>query len=72
MSLTCQAHQPVCLIFEGNGMMKLFTETRPMPADTEQTGLQVLDAAALAGVAGGKIPVHVRACPEVINAPHPG
>jgi len=50
-------------------MMKLFTETQPMPAVAEQNELQVLDDAALAEVAGGKIPVHMRGCPEIDNNP---
>jgi len=51
-------------------MMKLFTETQPMSNVAEQTELQVLDDAALAEVAGGKIPVHVQGCPELDNNPH--
>ena len=50
-------------------MMKLLTETQAMSAMAEQCDMQVLDEAALAEVAGGKIPEHFHGCPEVENNP---
>ncbi|MBV8658184.1 MAG: hypothetical protein JO142_10215 [Burkholderiales bacterium] len=50
--------------------MTTFTEQKLPAVDVEQTDVQVLDEAAWAEIGGGKIPVHVRGCPELDNDPH--